>query len=109
MTPREQYTSAIESAILHLLKNAIITALVKRLPFLALPVINPLFGFIVAKVLQLGADQAKLRAFFIYTDLRTSAQASAFENDAIEFFKQRTPENEKIMLNSFYKLATLSG
>jgi hypothetical protein len=109
MTPREAYTSAIESAILNLLKNAIITALVKRLPFLALPMINPLFGYVVAKVLQLGADEAKIRIFFIYTDLRTNLQASNFEKAALEYEASKTHENERKMLDSFYKLATLSG
>ena len=106
---RKQYLDAIESSILSILKTAIIKVIVTRLPFLAVGPLSPLLSYVVGKLLELGAKEAKLRAFYAYTDLRTNMQASAYEKHALKFYETRSKEDEEKMLASFYALATLSG
>jgi len=106
---RQAYISALESSLLNMLKNAIIKVLVTRLPLLAWGPLSPILSFIVGKILELGMREAKIRIFFLYTDLRTNRQASIYETYALKFYETRSKEDEQKMLESFYNLATLSG
>lgn len=104
---KEDYIKAIESVFLGILKKSIINFLVRKLPFLALPALNPVLGYIVGKLLEVGMKEAELRTYFLYTDFRTNLQANKFSELALEWDKQRTPESEKKMLDAFYTLTTL--
>lgn len=57
--------------------------LVAKLPFLALPVINPIAGFIVGYVLKIAIRETEMGAFFLYIDTRTNKQGVAFIDAAI--------------------------
>lgn len=104
---REEYIKAIESAFLGMLKKAAVKYIVSKLPFFALPALNPLLGFVVGIIVDKAAQQAELGIYFAYTDLRTSIQARSYSEAAITFNQNRTPENEKIMLDKFYALVSL--
>jgi hypothetical protein len=58
--------------------------LVAKIPFLALPIINPIVGFIVGYVLQIAIKQTEMGAFFLYIDTRTNKQGVAFMESAIK-------------------------
>lgn len=56
--------------------------LVAKLPFLALPIINPIVGFVVGYILEVAIRQTEMGAFFLYIDTRTNKQGVAFMDAA---------------------------
>jgi hypothetical protein len=103
---KDDYTSSILNVFLDQFKKAIIRAIVAKLPFLGISFLNPILVKLVSVAVEAGAKEAQIRAYFVEIDLRTNSQASRFSELAIKYEKERTPENEKLMLNAFYEFAS---
>lgn len=104
----DDYVSSIESVFLDQLKKSVIRVIVAKLPFLGLAALNPVLSMIVSKIVDKAAKEVELRVYFQFCDMRTNQQAREYSDLAIKYNQERTPENEKLMLDAFYKLASLS-
>lgn len=84
MSSRDEYVELLKSTALSLGKKQILPLLLAQLPagmttgFVGM-LLNPIFGFIVGKVLEIAIRETEIGAFFLYIDLRTSAQGKEFE------------------------------
>jgi hypothetical protein len=105
---RDDYVDLIKSTALDLGSKFVMQYLVAKLPFLALPVINPIAGFLVGYVLKIAIRETEMGAFFLYIDTRTNKQGIAFveaaqRNKAMQ--AAGTPEEranaEKDLIDSF--------
>ena len=103
---KDEYTNSILSVFLDQFKKAIIRAIVAKLPFLGLSFLNPILVKLVSVAVEAGAREAQIRAYFVEIDLRTNAQSNKFSELAIKYEKERSPENEKAMLDAFYEFAS---
>lgn len=113
MSSRDEYVELLKSTALSLGKQEILPLLLSQLPagmttgFFG-AILNPIYGFIVGTVLEIAIRETEIGAFFLYIDLRTSAQGRDFEKAAREnLLKQKagTPEEkakaEKELIDAF--------
>lgn len=96
MSSRDEYVELLKSAALSMAKKEILPLLLSQLPkgltsgFIG-SIFNPILGFIVGKVLEIAIRETEIGLFFLYIDLRTSAQGREFEKAAREnLLKQKT-------------------
>lgn len=77
-----------ESEIHHLIFDvalkAAIASVVASVPFLAWPVVNPVFIFVVTKLTEKVYDRLKLFVAFTIIDFETEAARTAYENAVAE-------------------------
>lgn len=121
MSSRDEYVALLKSTALSLSKEAVLKLLLAQLPAKMVTgfvgsILNPLLGFIVGKALEIAIHQTELGAFFLYIDLRTSAQGREFEKYAranFEVQKNGTPEqiekSEKELIDRFRAFVKLTN
>jgi hypothetical protein len=102
---REEYLEIIKETLLKAVKKSFMEAVIKRLPFLALPVINPILGAIVGKVLEILLNETELRVSYLYTDFRVNQEAKSYIEMA-NGYKNGTVK-EKDLIDSFRKFVKL--
>lgn len=84
MSSRDDYVELLKSAALSMAKKEIMPLILSQLPsalttgFLG-SILTPVLGFIVGKVLEIAIHETEIGLFFLYIDLRTSAQGRDFE------------------------------
>lgn len=121
MSTRDEYVELLKSTALSIGKKQILPLLLKQLPaqltsgFLG-AILNPIFGFLVGKVLEIAIRETEIGAFFLYIDLRTSAQGRTFEEKMrtnVEKQKNGTPEEkakaEKELVDAFKAFVKLTN
>lgn len=91
------YVDAVKTAAIATAKKSLLTALLKKVPFLFWGPIAPLTAFCVEKCVEILIKETEFAAFFLYTDLRVNRQGTDFSKVAIENLKvqQTGTENEK--------------
>jgi hypothetical protein len=111
--PRDEYVELLKSTALSLGKKAVLNLLIPALPGwmtsgLIGTLLNPLFGYLVGMILELAIRETEIGMFFLYIDLRTSAQGREFEKTAranLEKQKNGTPaekeKSEKELIDAF--------
>lgn len=121
MSTRDEYVELLKSTALSLGKQEVLPLLLAQLPsglttgFVG-SLFNPILGFIVGKALEIAIRETEIGAFFLYIDLRTSAQGREFEKAAREnLLKQQngTPEEraaaEKELKSAFKAFVKLTN
>jgi bacteriorhodopsin len=110
---KDQYAEMIKDAALDIGKKAVMQFLVSKASWLALSWVNPFVAWIVGKVLEIAIKQTEMGMFFMYIDLRTSAQGRAFQEAAINnrntqdklrhglISKEEAAKAEKELIDSF--------
>lgn len=90
--------------------------LVSKIPFLALPIINPLAAFVVGYILKIAIRESEFGLFFLFIDTRTNRQGIAFVEAAnANKIAQDTgsPEQkskaEKALIDSFRQFAKFTN
>lgn len=83
MSSRDEYVELLKSAALSMGKKAVMEYLRAHLPklfagFLG-KIANPIIGYLVGVVLEIAVRETEMGLFFLYVDLRTSAQGKDFE------------------------------
>lgn len=94
---RDAYVNMLKSTLLKAAVPKVISIIATRFPFFALPIINPIMGLVVGKVLEIFLNETEMQAFLAYTDFRVGRQAKAFSQAAEENYAiQRvgTPEQK---------------
>lgn len=120
MSTRDEYVELIKSTALSAGKKAVMQIIIKQFPSLASgflgTVVTPIIGMFVGFILEAAIRQTEMGIFFLYIDLRTSAQGRDFEKFAranFEAQKNGTPEQkaraEKELINSFRALAKFTN
>jgi putative Mn2+ efflux pump MntP len=118
---RDEYVELLKSTALSLGKREIMPLLLSQLPkalttgFLG-AVLSPVLGFIVGKVLEIAIRETEIGAFFLYIDLRTSAQGRDFEKTMqanLDAQKNGTPDQkakaEKELKDAFKAFVKLTN
>lgn len=121
MSSRDEYVELLKSTALSLGKQKVLPLLLAQLPAKMTTgffgaILNPLFGLIVGKALEIAIRETEMGAFFLYIDLRTSAQGRAFEGAArknIEAQLNGTPEQaakaERELIENFRAFVKLTN
>lgn len=112
-TPHDDYVKFLKDLALSIGKKQVLALLIPALPtglttgFIG-TLLNPLFGFIVGLVLEFAIRETEIGMFFLYIDLRTSAQGRDFEAAAranLDKQKNGSPEQkakaEKELIDAF--------
>lgn len=94
---RNQYAEIIKSAALTAGSRSVMAYLTSLSGFFALPIINPIAGFIVDSVIRIAIEKGELAAFFYYVDMRTSKQGREFVDAALrnKLAQQKGTDEEK--------------
>lgn len=84
MPTRDEYVALLKSAALTAAKKSVMKFLAAELPSALTTgiigsILTPVLGFIAGKVLEIAIEKTELGLFFLYIDLRTSAQGREFE------------------------------
>jgi hypothetical protein len=116
---REEYVTYLQDAALTIAKRGVMDRLMKLWPkLMGRTLFNGLTGWVVGLVLDLAIKETELGAFFLFIDLRTSAQGRAFEGAALHNASVRasatsTPEEklqaEADVISTFRSLAKLTS
>lgn len=121
MSTRDEYVDLLKSAALTAAKKKVMSLLMTELPEALTTgiigsILSPVLGLIVGKALELAIEKTELGLFFLYIDLRTSAQGREFEKDAKRNFdaqkhgtEQEKKDAEAQLIASFRKLAKLTN
>ena len=111
----QEYVDAIKASAISTGKKVLIGAVSKKLPFLFVPVIGPVVGLVLGKIVELLVKETEFAIFFKYIDMRTSAQGRDFSEAAINNFKIQqsgTPEekakSEKELIEKFRSFVILT-
>ncbi len=109
MPTRDEYVEVIKSAALTAGKKTVLALLTARLPVALTTgfvgsLVNPLLGYLVGMILEIAIRETEIGLFFLYIDLRTSAQGRAFEKSARENFEAVKRGNLEEMARAEKKL-----
>lgn len=95
---RAEYVILMRETFVTLGVRAVMSELVSRWSFFALPFFNPLTKLAVDWVVKFLAKNAETAAFFLYTDMRVGDQSNEFEKAAVKNFvvqRSGTPEEKR--------------
>lgn len=113
---QDAYVDLIKSTALELGSRFVMQYLVSKLPFLALPIINPIAAFLVGYVLKIAIRETELGAFFLFIDTRTNKQGVAFVDAAVRnrLAQEKGTTDEKLkaeaeLIDSFRAFIKLSN
>ena len=82
-----EYIEAIKKSAISTGKKVLISYLSKKLPFLFIPVVGPVVGLLIEKLVTILVTETEFGAFFLYIDFRVDAQGRAFSEAAIRNHK----------------------
>jgi hypothetical protein len=112
----EEYVKTLKDAAARLAVDVLIREVSKRLPFLFVPVLNPIVTFLLKKVVEILFTQTEFAVFFAYIDMRVDAQGRKFISAAKENRQAQingTPEEKKLaedkLISTFRDLAILGN
>lgn len=116
MSTRDEYVNSLKQSFITIGKDAVMRLLIQKIPFFSLPFFNPLAAMAVGWVVKQLAVGAETGAFFLYIDMRVSAQAKDFELAAYANRQAQltgTPEEKaraaKVLKIAFAKFVRLTS
>ena len=105
---RKTYLEAVRSIVQKKVTKSLIAFLVSKLPFLGLSWINPIVSIVVSKLVTVVLDETEIRIFFKYADIRCNQQGAEFERLSLQYYNNRTEENEKAAINALRDFVSLN-
>ena len=84
---------SIRNTLLALAKKQILLVLIKKIPFLALPIINPILSFFLGKLLNIIMDQTVLGIRFMKIDWELTSEINDV-NRAVDKANKAIKEND---------------
>lgn len=113
---RDAYVDLLKSTALEIGKRFVMQYLLTKLPFLALPIINPIAGFVVGYILKIAIRESEFGLFFLYIDLRTNRQGVNFIEAAsknriaqVSGSPEQKAKAEKELIDSFRQFAKFTN
>jgi hypothetical protein len=87
--------SILSDALLSVVKQQVLKAIVSQIPTLGAPLLNPILALIVDKILRLAFASAALEAYFIKVDLMTQHQAKLVSEAQTKLDQAKTDQEKK--------------
>lgn len=87
----------IRKTLLELAKKQVLLTLIKKIPFLAMPVINPLAGYLLGRLIGIIIDQTILGINFIKIDWEADKDVENV-NKAVKKANEAIKNNDELML-----------
>jgi len=121
MSSRDEYVELLKSTALSMGKDAVLKILLAQLPAKMVTgfwgaMINPILGLLVQRTLEIAIRETAIGAFFLYIDMRTSAQGRDFEKAAahnvlvqLTGTEEEKARAEKELINRFRSLIKLTN
>ena len=81
-------------------KRLVFDFIVSKVPFLGNFIFGPILGAVIGKILEIAIKYTEMGAFFLYIDLRTSAQGRAFEKAAFANVNAQKSNDAKVRANA---------
>ena len=93
----QEYVEAVKTTAIATAKKSLLTALLKKVPFLFWGPLAPLVNICVEKCIEILIRETEFGVFFLYTDFRVDRQGIDFAKVAMENHKiqQTGTEDEK--------------
>jgi hypothetical protein len=93
----DEYVKAVKSTALTTAKKTLISALLRKVPFLFWGPFGAVTSMLIGKGLELLFEQAEFAIYFKYTDLRVDKQGLTFAQVAMDNYRiqQNGTEDEK--------------
>ena len=104
---RNEYVEILKKAAIKRITETLIKYCISKLPFLALPILNPIFTLVASKIVVAIAEETEMRVMFAYIDLRTDYQCEGFKEAALEWEKDKSEKNEKILVDKLERFISL--
>lgn len=83
----QEYVDAIKKSAIATGKKLLIREVLKRLPFLFVPILGPITELILGKVVEILVQETEFALFFNYIDMRVDAQGRAFSDAATKNYQ----------------------
>ena len=84
---QQEYIEVLKSAALSSGKKFVIDYVSKKIPFLFIPILNPITSLVIEKVVEVLIMETEFAIFFKYTDMRVSEQGKVFSKMAENNYK----------------------
>jgi hypothetical protein len=104
---RNDYVQILKKAAIKRITESLVRYCISKLPFLAMPIINPIFALIASKIVIAIAEETEMRVMFLYVDLRTDYQCEGFKEAALEWERDKSEKNEKILIDKLEHFISL--
>lgn len=120
-SPRDDYVRFLKDLALSIAKKQVLAILIPALPQalttgIVGTFLTPVIGYVVGLALEIAIEKTELGMFFLYIDLRTSAQGRDFEKAAranLDLQKTGSPEQreaaEKELIRAFKAFVKLTN
>ena len=79
----EDYIKALKNAALNTGKKVLVKKISEKLPFLFIPVLNPITMYVISKFLEVLIEETEFAIFFEYVDFRVDKQGREFSEAAV--------------------------
>ena len=89
----EKLNEIIKGLIFDVVLKALINRIILKAPYLALPVINPVFIFVMTKLTGLIYDEICSRVSLVMIDFKVESERLAYQN-AVEYLKFAQVKND---------------
>lgn len=86
---------SFSDALLSVVKQQVIKAIISKVPFLGAPLLNPLLALAVNNILKIAFSEAAMQAYFIKIQMLSEHQANLVKESQAKLDSAKT-ENEKI-------------
>ena len=112
----QEYVDAIKKSAISTGKKVLVQYLTKKLPFLFFPIIGPVTGLVLEKIVEILVRETEFGIYFKYIDLRVDAQGRAFSEAAIKNYqaqlsgdKDAIAKAEKELIEKFKSFVVLGS
>lgn len=116
MSTHQEYIDAIKKSAVTTGTKALLAVLLKKAPYLFIPVVGPITSLLVGKLVEILIQSTEFEVYFKYIDLRVDAQGRDFSEVALDNFQiQQTGtadekrKIEKELIEKFKTFASLKS
>jgi hypothetical protein len=110
-----EYINAIKKAAIDTGKKILVRKVAEKLPFLFLPILNPITKYVLEKIVELIINETEFAIFFQYTDMRVDREGREFSEAAMKNLKAQMSgdasqilQAEKELMEKFKNFVVLS-
>ena len=90
----KEYSEIIKKTFIDIGTKEVVSFATKNLPFLFLPIFNPISKYIINKVIVVLVEKTEVGLFFAYTYLRVDQQGRNFSDAAMNNHRVQLEGNE---------------
>lgn len=98
-----KYNPVVDTLVADLIKigvQGVMKYLISRFVFFSLPIINPIMGYLVGKILEYAFQYTELGIYFIYVDAHINAEKKDYLDASQKYQSEPTEENKKALMDA---------